>query len=49
MYIRKSKVHLLNNRKIRTRAHDAPLFETSIPRCEAYRHSVGYSGATRDT
>ena len=33
MVTRKSKVHLLNNRERRTRAHDAPLFETSIPRC----------------
>ena len=47
MFTRKSKVHLLNNREIRTRAHDAPLFETSIPRCEAYRRSVGYRGATK--
>ena len=47
MYVRKSRVHLLNNREIRTRAHDAPLFETSIPRCEAYRRSVGYLGATK--
>ena len=46
MYNRKSKVHLLNNREIRTRAHDAPLFEIPIPRCEAFKRSVRYFGAT---
>ena len=47
MYIRKSRVQLLNNREIRTMAHDAPLFDTRVPRCEAYRRSVGYFGATK--
>ena len=45
MYLRKSRDELLNVREIRTRAHDAPLFEMGIPRCEAYKRSVGYSGA----
>ena len=45
MYKRKSNVSLLNNREIRTRAHDAPLFEVIVPRCEAFKRSVGYSGA----
>ena len=45
MYLRKSNVRLLNNREIRTRAHDAPLFDISVPRCEAYKRSVGYYGA----
>ena len=45
MYGRKSNVHLLNRREIRTRAHDAPLFNVIIPRCEAFKRSVGYSGA----
>ena len=45
MYIRKSKPGLLNVRQIRTRAHDAPLFNVSIPRCEAWKRSVGYFGA----
>ena len=44
MYLRKKKVHLLNNREIRTRAHDAPLFNICIPRCEAYKRSVSYAG-----
>ena len=46
MYVRKKKTHLLNNREIRTRAHDAPLFNVSIPRCEAYKRSVSYAGGT---
>ena len=45
MFIRKAKKHLLNNREIRTRAHDAPLFLVDIPRCEAFKRSVGYHGA----
>ena len=45
MYIRKKDVHLLNCREIRTRAHDAPLFNITIPRCEAFKRSVGYFGA----
>ena len=46
MYTRKSNVSLLNNREIRTRAHDAPLFEVTVPRCETFKRSVGYFGAT---
>ena len=42
MYKRKDKPNLLNIREIRTRAHDAPLFEVKIPRCEAFKRSVGY-------
>ena len=46
MYMRKEKKpDLLNRRKIRTRAHDAPLFDITIPRCEAFKRSVGYHGA----
>ena len=45
MFIRKARKHLLNNREIRTRAHDAPLFQVEIPRCEAFKRSVGYHGA----
>ena len=47
MYKRKcGKPNLLNNREIRTRAHDAPLFQVGIPRCEAFKRSVGYFGST---
>ena len=31
--------------QIRTRAHDAPLFNVKIPRCEAFKRSIGYAGA----
>ena len=45
IYNRKSRPDLLNNREIRTRAHDAPIFNVQIPRCEAFKRSVGYFGA----
>ena len=46
MYKRKgTREDLLNTREIRTRAHDAPLFEVMIPRGEAVKRSVGYFGA----
>ena len=45
MYKRKANVRLMNVREIRTRAHDAPLFEVEIPRCEAFKRSVGYFGS----
>ena len=45
MYIRKKNKSLLNTREIRTRAHDAPLFTVPIPRCEAFKRSVCYSGS----
>ena len=45
MYGRQSKRELLNVREIRTRAHDAPLFNVNIPRCEAFKRSVGYHGS----
>ena len=47
MYTRKAKGELLNRREIRTRAHDGPLFTVKIPRCEAFKRSVGYAGAVR--
>ena len=46
MYIRKKNKALLNNREIRTRAHDAPLFKVVTPRCETFKRSLGYFGAT---
>ena len=45
MYIRSSRKELLNNREIRTRAHDAPLSNVTIPRYEAFKRSVGYFGS----
>ena len=47
MYSRKANEKLFNKREIRTRAHDAPLFAVTVPRCEAFKRSVGYSGANR--
>ena len=46
MYIRESRPGFLNVREIRTRAHDAPLFNVPIPRCEAFKRIVCFSGAT---
>ena len=45
MFNRKNNKALLNGREIRTRAHDAPLFEVKVPRCEAFKRSVGYFGS----
>ena len=45
MYKRKDNRTLLNLREIRTRAHDAPLFDVNIPRCESFKRSVGYFGS----
>ena len=45
MYLRQARTDLLNVREIRTRAHDAPLFTVKVPRCEAFKRSVGYFGA----
>ena len=45
MYIRKNRTDLMNNREIRTREHDAPLFNVKTPRCEAFKRSIGYFGA----
>ena len=47
MYNRKTKPGLLNVREIRTKAHDAPLFNVNIPRCEAFKRSVGYFGGVK--
>ena len=43
MYQRTSRKDLLNSKIIGTRAHDAPLFNTAIPRCKGFKRSVGYS------
>ena len=45
MYNRKGNRTLLNLREIRTRAHDAPLFNITIPQCEAFKRSVCYHGS----
>ena len=46
MYGRKGNKALLNTREIRTRAHDAPVFDVPIPRCEAFKRSVCYQGSS---
>ena len=46
--MRKTKMPgLLNGREIRTRAHDAPLFEIKVPRYEAFKRSVQYAGSVK--
>ena len=46
MYGRKGNRALLNTREMRTRAHDAPLFNVPVPRCEAFKRSISYFGST---
>ena len=46
MYVRKNNKSLLNNREIRTGAHDAPLFKVVTPICEAFKRSIGYFGSS---
>ena len=47
MQARTARIHLMDNRDIRTRAHDAPLFSVNIPNVEAYKRSVEYAGSVR--
>ena len=47
MFIRKRNKSLINNKEIRTRAHDAPLFNVEMPRCETFKRSVGYFGSSQ--
>ena len=46
MFQLKSHPNLLCTNDVHTRARDAPLFKTCIPRNEAYKRSVIYNGAT---
>ena len=36
---------LLDNREVRTRAHDAPLFKVAVPRVETFKRAIGYAGS----
>ena len=45
MFVRKKNKSLLNIREIRTRAHDAPLFNINVPKGETFKRSVGYFGS----
>ena len=44
MYNRLSRDHLVDQRDIRTKAHDAPMFLVKVPKLEAYKCSVEYTG-----
>ena len=45
MYKNKNNIDYINNRNIRTRLHDAPVFLTTKPTCEKYKWNVFYNGA----
>ena len=45
MYKNKTNVALINTRDIRTRLHDAPVFNTVKPNCQKYKANVYYNGA----
>ena len=45
MFKQKGNINLINNRKVRTRAHDAILFTTLKPNSEKYKRNVLYKGA----
>ena len=47
MYGRLSRINLQDQRDIRSRAHDAPVFLVGVPKLEAYKHSVEYTGAVQ--
>ena len=47
MYNRLKRTKLLDERDIRTRAHDAPLFKVAVPKLEAYKRSLQYAGAVQ--
>ena len=43
--VKHAKSNFLNERNIRTRLHDAPVFSTSKPNLEKYKANVFYKGA----
>ena len=45
MFKQKHNVNIVNNRDVRTRAHEAPLFTTVKPNNEKYKRNVYYKGA----
>ena len=47
MYKRTARADLIDNREIRTRAHDAPLFKVKVPKKESYKRAVEYFGAVQ--
>ena len=47
MFKRAGRPDLVDNRDIRTRAHDSLLFKVKIPNNETYKRSIEYSGAVK--
>ena len=45
MFKQKLNQSVVDNRNIRTRAHDAILYESNMPRCEKFKKNVFYYGA----
>ena len=47
MFAKVQKGHLVDDRDIPTRAHDAPMCKVKVPKIETYKRSVEYAGAVR--
>ena len=47
MFGRLNDPKYVDNRDIRTRAHDAPLFKVKVPKLEMHKRSVEYAGAVQ--
>ena len=47
MYKYKNNVLYLNTRNVRTRMHDAPVFNISEPNCEKFKNNIFYCGAVK--
>ena len=45
MFKQKCNHNIVDTRNIRTRAHDAILFNTNMPLCEKFKHNIFYYGA----
>ena len=45
MFRQKFNQHIVDIRNIRTRAHDAILFNTKLPKCERFKNNIFYYGA----
>ena len=45
MYKQKGNIFIVNNRNVRTRAHDAALFQTTKPNSEKCKKNVFFKGA----
>ena len=45
MFKQKSNKQLVDVRNIRTRAHDAILYNTNMPKCEKFKNNIFYYGA----